>query len=62
MTEPQHKMSSTLLSSLGDSSVLSVTPPVVTPGQDYCPLEPTATPINAAVLPPLVHISPLETY
>ena len=55
-------MSSTQLSPLGDSSALSVTPSVVTPGQDYRPLEPAATPVNAALLPPLVHMSLLETY
>ena len=54
-------MSSIQLSPLGNSSALFVTPLVVTPGQDYCQLEPVATPVNAAVLPLLVHIRPLET-
>ena len=42
--------------------MLSVTPSVVTPGQDHLQLKPIATPINAALLPPLVQMGPLETY
>ena len=60
--KPWQTTSSIQLSPLGDSSMLSVTPSVVTPGQDYCPLEPAATPVNAALLSPLVHMSMLETY
>ena len=59
--EPQQTTSSTLLSPLGNSSALFVTPLVVTPGQDYCLLEPVATPVNAAVLSLLLPIRPLET-
>ena len=39
-----------------------LSPPRVTPGQDHCLLKPAITPVNAALLPHIVHITLLETY